>query len=228
MSKKSDIVEGGDVVYDPFTSNFVLNHYDKPEMIKKLIEMCDSLSAEYFGPYPIDRGGEDSISGVQTRRVNLFEMQEKYPVINEFKKLCVEITEKYFDANSIFNKPKKVYFDGWFNKLDGEGTHQAHTHGDSDVVLNFYLTTPKGYDKSGNECKSRIVFIAPNHLVTQLTFNENRMECTVNPKPGVMLASPPYYFHYVPQTHSKEWRRSLSVNVTVQKDSIFDTIESTI
>ncbi len=200
---------------DPFVIKFVIKQWDRPETITKLITMCDEYAKDYNGIHQIDRGAKGSLSGTQTLDNNIFEnsMMKKYPVVNDFKKMCQQMVYDYFKANTNFTQPKYFKLEGWFNKLDGKSTHAAHTHGRVDLVINFYLSCPIGKDRHDRDIHTRICFMAPIHLTNCQTYLNERATAVIVPKVGEMIASPPMYIHYIPATHSKEWRRSISVNV---------------
>jgi len=200
---------------DPFMIKFVMKEWDRPETVAKLIKMCDILADEWDGTYQIDRGGKGSLSGVQTNKTNIFEdkMEERFPVIKNLKKMCQQMVFDYFKANPNFEQPKFFRLEGWFNKLGGEDQHQPHSHGNVDLVINFYLSCPVGKDKFDRDIHTRVCFEAPLHLTNCQTYIGEKANATIIPKVGEMIASPPFYHHYVPPTHSKEWRRSISVNV---------------
>jgi len=200
---------------DPFVMKFVVKQWNRPETIKKLITMCDEYASEWDGIYQIDRGGEGSLSGTQTLKQNIFENEivEKYPVITDLKKMVQQMVYDYFKANTNFTQPKYFKLEGWFNKLDGESTHAAHSHGKVDLVINLYLSCPIGKDRHGRDTNTRICFLAPLHLTNCQTYMNEKATAVFIPQVGEMLASPPMYQHYIPATHSKEWRRSISINV---------------
>jgi len=133
--------------------------------------------------------------------------------MEDFKKMCQQMVFDYFKANPNFNQPEYFKLEGWFNKLDGESTHQPHAHGKVDLVINFYLSCPTGRDRHGRKIHTRICFLAPVHLTNCAAFLNEKATAILIPKVGEMVASPPMYMHYIPATHSEEWRRSVSVNV---------------
>ena len=202
---------------DPFVMKFVMKQWNRPETIAKLIIMCDEYAEDWDGIHQIDRGAKGSLSGTQTLKQNIFEnaMIEKYPVIKDLKKMCRQMVYDYFKANTNFQQPEYFKLEGWFNKLDGESTHPAHSHGKVDLVINLYLSCPVGEDRHGRKIQTRICFLAPLHLTNCQTYLNERSTAVIIPKVGEMIASPPMYIHYIPATHAKEgeWRRSISINV---------------
>ncbi len=201
---------------DPFMYKFLLKQWNRPELHDKLIKMCDVLADEYNGEYNVDRGGHGSLSGTQTSSgKNIFYMEKRFPFIKDFEKMVKQMVYDFFKANPNFLVPTSYEIHGWFNKFDGESEHFPHAHGDVDLVINYYLTTPEGQDPHTPDRKipSRVCFLAPIHLSNCRTYMREKNTAQFACKPMEMLASPPCYLHYVPRTHSKEWRRSISINI---------------
>ena len=209
------VVEEKLTAIDPFKIKFVLKKWNRPETVAELIKVCDILADEWDGIYQIDRGGKGSLSGIQTNRNNIFDddIMKRFPVLGDLKKMCQQMTFDWYKANPNFEQPKYFGVHGWFNKLGGEDQHQSHSHGSVDLVINFYLSCPIGKDRFNRECPTRICFMAPIHLSNCPSYLAEKSTAVIVPKVGEMIASPSMYIHYVPATHSKEWRRSISINI---------------
>lgn len=128
----------------------------------------------------------------------------EYKEIKELRDLFEAALEHYLNSRGLKSTYHKLQ--SWCNIRGRTSRHPAHIHAFTSIVLNYYVSTPKG---------SGIVFHNPVKAMSYIEWADKYapFEYTIWAEPGMLLASPGWVVHEVPYTSEEGDRVSISVNV---------------
>lgn len=125
-----------------------------------------------------------------------------YPEMTVLKSIFEETARDYLEAEGFTPKAMNMY--SWLNVRRGRSRHIKHSHPVVDLILNLYISTPE---------TSSIVYLNTNPAPSFLQWSHARGNEFILPvEEGMLVVTPPWVIHEVPETNSDLPRISISCN----------------
>jgi uncharacterized protein (TIGR02466 family) len=169
-------------ILEPFVSPIIIKQYDD-DLAEKLYDIClkENPNEEEWEDYEV--------------------LDWDYPAIKELESRFVDVTRDYI-GKYVEVKTEGISLTTWCNIRKNGSYHPAHTHPNVDLILNYYVNTPKN---------SEIIIFNPAPAMASNNWASKQINLQV--KQNMLLIMPPWFLHEVPPTLVDEYRISISCNV---------------
>jgi hypothetical protein len=121
-----------------------------------------------------------------------------------------KLEELFIEASSMYTRApgSDIHLHCWANVRSGRGMHCAHTHGNTSLVLNLYLSAPPN---------SALEIFNPQDCTRYIPWAANdigQQDQSIQVEKGDLVVIPGWYYHQVPPTLNEvDSRISISCNV---------------